>query len=137
MKKALFDYIALLISEYPDTEEYIAKREDELMNKFQDFKDENVGGGRAQNVKDEGVANMAVTLIDDRNIINIKRNAEAVGKCLDDCDDITYRIIYELYLKKHQKYTLDGVVDLVHISKSQVVKRRRRFFEAVAAERGL
>lgn len=35
------------------------------MNNFQEFKDENVGGGRAENKKDESVANMAITLAED------------------------------------------------------------------------
>lgn len=137
MKKALFDYIALLISEYPDTEEYIAKRENELMNRFENFRDENVGGGRAQYVNNEGVANMAISIADDRHILNLKRNAEAVENCLNDCDSLTRKIIYELYIRRPQKYTLDGVAGLVHLSKSQIVKRRRIFFEEIAKRRGL
>lgn len=133
----MFNYIADIIREYPVSETYIKKREDELMNKFQEFKDENVGGGRAQNRKDDGVEQLAITLAIDKRIENIKRNQEAVGKALENSAPETQDIIYELYLRENAIYNTEGVAQKVNLSVSQVRRRRNKFFEKVAIERGL
>ncbi|MCI1699455.1 MAG: transcriptional regulator [Liquorilactobacillus sp.] len=137
MKRSIFNYIADIIREYPTSEMYIKKREDELINRFQEFKDENVGGGRAQNKKDEGVECMAITLAEDRRLNNLKRNEEAVRKILESSDPVTRDIIYELYLRENCILTLEGIAQEAHLSGTAVKKRRLKFFEKVAAELGL
>ncbi|WP_283679937.1 transcriptional regulator [Lentilactobacillus sp. Marseille-Q4993] len=137
MEKALFNYIAEIISDYPETDHYIKEREDELMNQFQEFKDENVGGGRAQFKQNTGVEDMAITLSEDRKLNNLRRHAIAVKKCLDTSDDTTNLIIKELYLQKHQYLTIAGVAAKVYLSDRAVRERRNRFFESVAKELGL
>lgn len=126
-----------MIRDYPSAEEYVRRREQELMYKYQEFQDENVGGGRAENKKDEGVAQMAITLATDRRIENIKRNQQAVGRALQRSSDITRDIIYELYLRENGIYNTEGVAQMAHISTSQVRRKRNKFFELVAEERGL
>lgn len=116
---------------------YIKKREDELINRFQEFKDENVGGGRAQNKKDDGVECMAITLAEDRRLNNLKRNEEAVRKVLESSDPVTRDIIYELYLRENCILTLEGIAQEAHLSRSQVHRRRDNFFKEVAKELGL
>ncbi|KRM95972.1 hypothetical protein FC19_GL001453 [Liquorilactobacillus aquaticus DSM 21051] len=126
-----------MIRDYPSAEEYIRRREQELMYRYQEFKDENVGGGRAENKKDEGVAQMAITIATDRRIENIKRNQKAVGQALKNSGEITQDIIYELYLRENGIYNTEGVAQKAHISVSQVRRKRNKFFELVAEERGL
>lgn len=137
MKRSLFNYIADIIREYPTSEMYIKRREDELINRFQEFKDENVGGGRTQNKKDEGVECMAITLAEDRRLNNLKRNEEAVRKILESSDPVTRDIIYELYLRENCILTLEGIAQEAHLSRSQVHRRRDNFFKEVAKELGL
>lgn len=137
MKKELFNYIACIIRDYPETDKKIAETEQELMFRFNDLHDENVGGGRAQYVNNEGVANMAITLAENNRINNLRRNADVVGKCLDECDEDTFEIINALYLHKHPEYTLDGIAQKIHISRAQAYRKRTSFFEEVAEKRGL
>lgn len=137
MEKALFNYIAKLISDYPKTDSYVHTREEELMNKFQEFRDDNVGGGRMLNGKDTGTEDMAITLATDRRLTNIERHADAVEECLSSADDTTYQIIKELYLKQNREVTVYGVAQLVSLSERAVKYRRMKFFEAVAEKLGL
>lgn len=137
MKRALFNYIADIIMDYPNFEKYISQREQALMYKYQEFKDENIGGGRAENKKDEGVANIAITIAEDKRLINLKRNYEAVQVCLEHSDSITRDIIYELYIRENCILTIDGIAQKTHLSRAVVARRRLKFFERVAKEIGL
>ncbi|QHB52463.1 DUF722 domain-containing protein [Lentilactobacillus hilgardii] len=137
LKKALFDYIAEIISDYPKTDQYIKEREDELMNQFQDFRDENVGGGRAQYKNNTGVQDMAITLAIDKRLNTLKRHAKAVEECLNETDDDTKIIINELYIKHHPTLNVYGVAERVNLSASQVKRRRSKFFETLSVKLGL
>lgn len=137
MEREVFNYIAMIVRDYPTSEMYINRREQELMNKFQEFKDENVGGGRAQNRKDESTERMAITLAEDRRLNNLKKNEEAVRKALESSDQITKDIIYELYLRENCILALEGIAQKAHLSVAAVKKRRIKFFEKVAAEIGI
>lgn len=137
LKKALFDYIAEIISDYPQTNQYIKKREDELTNQFQEFRDENVGGGRAQYKNNTGVQDMAITLAIDKRLNTLKRHAKAVEQCLNECDPDTKAIIEELYIKQHPTLNVYGVAEKVNLSASQVKRRRLKFFEHLSNKLGL
>lgn len=118
LKTATFNYIAQIISEYPMTDMYIERLEKE---------------------KD-------ITLMKHRELVYLRDNQRAVGKVLKKCitsagkgvfDNVTYDIIYELYLREIAILNLDGVANKSHLSISQVKKRRQAFFEEIAKERGL
>ncbi len=137
MKRSTFNYIADIIREYPTIDEYIHRREQELMYKYQEFKDENVGGGSALNKRDESVAELAITVAEDRRLNNLRRNERVVRESLVESDAITKDIIYELYTRENCVYTLEGLAQKAHLSLAAVKKRRLRFFEKVAEKLGL
>jgi RinA family phage transcriptional activator len=137
LKRSKFNYIADIIREYPVIDGYIHNREVELTNKFQEFKDENVGGGRALNKRDESVADMAITMAEDKRLNNLRKNERAVRESLQESDPITQDIIYELYTRENCVYTLEGLAQKAHLSLAAVKKRRLRFFEKVAEKLGL
>lgn len=136
-ENALFDYIAKIISDYPETERYIKEREDELTNQFQEFRDENVGGGKAQFKNNTGVEAMAITLATDKRLANLEKHAKAVDTCLTSCDELMHSIIDELYLHRHQYLTIQGIAQKFDVSERSVRNYRNRFFEHVADQLGL
>ncbi|ERL64037.1 hypothetical protein L248_1684 [Schleiferilactobacillus shenzhenensis LY-73] len=79
---------------------------------------------------------MAITIADDRRLSNLERNKRVVQECLDNSDNQTITIIYELYIKQHPTLTLQGVADKVNLTPSAVKKRRAKFFEMMRAELG-
>ncbi|AUJ29612.1 hypothetical protein [Liquorilactobacillus hordei] len=118
METATFNYIAQIISEYPITDMYIERLEKE---------------------KD-------ITVVKHKELVYLRENQRAIERVLKKCissegrgvfDNITYDIIYELYLRETVVLSLDGVANKSHLSLSQVKKRRQAFFEEVAIERGI
>ncbi|GBG94634.1 transcriptional regulator [Ligilactobacillus salitolerans] len=137
MKRGLFAFIREIIEDYPNYEKYIKQREDEIMYRHQEFVDENIGGGKAQNVRDESNEYIVISLSDDKRLNSLKRNYEAVHDCLKNTDEYTQGIIYELYIAENRLYTLNGIADKIGYSRNQVMRKRDAFFEAVAEELGL
>lgn len=118
METATFNYIAQIISEYPITDMYIERLE------------------KGKNT----------TVVKHKELAYLRENQRAIERVLKKCitsvgkgvfDNITYDIIYELYLREIVILNLDGVANKVHLSVSQVKKRRQAFFKEVARERGI
>lgn len=137
MERSKFNYLATIIRDYPRTDTYIKNREKELMNRFNDLKDENVGGGRAQYKKNSGVEDMAIDLAEDLRLHVLRQHADAVKWCLDDSDMETQNIINELYLKEHIELNIWGVSQKVHMSVASCKNRRQVFFEKLASKLGI
>ncbi|WEV56143.1 hypothetical protein [Ligilactobacillus acidipiscis] len=137
MKKELFHYVESIIRDYPEARQHISDRENELTYKFNEFRDENVGGGRPQFVKNEGVANMAVKIADDKELVNLRRNMKAVRNAFEEADEDTKEIIESIYFVKRPEKTIDGIAQDIGLSRTLAYKKRRVFMEVVAENRGL
>lgn len=118
METATFNYIAQIISEYPITDMYIERLE----------KEKNT------------------TVVKHKELVYLRENQRAVERVLKKCitsidqgalDNITYDIIFELYLRETAILNTEGIAQKVHLSVSQVRRRRQIFFEEVAKERGI
>lgn len=105
------------------------------MYPFNEDRDENIGGGRS-NVPGKPVERMAITIADDRRLTSLERNRQIVDDCLDNTDEETKSIIYELYFKKHRELTISGVAQRLHLNDSTVSRKRTAFFEAIRDELG-
>lgn len=137
MKKSVFNLIAQILRDYPRLPEYIKKREDEIMHPFNANVDENVGGGRAQFKKNESTELTAITLAQDRRLSCLENNYKVITKNLKQTDDITREIIKQLYFKEFPDLTLIGVSERLHISRSDLSKKRTNFFEKLAEDLGI
>jgi RinA family phage transcriptional activator len=138
LKRYTFKYIEEILHDYPDIDKHVHEREMELRYPTLPA-DENVGGGRAENKIGEPVLNMMITIDTDRRLYNLKRNQKAIDDTLDEFGNDTYTIINELYFKKHQIYTMNGLVEnnLVSVGKSKAYNLRNSFFESLARRLGL
>ncbi|GBG95204.1 transcriptional regulator [Ligilactobacillus salitolerans] len=146
MKRSVFNYLAEIIRDYPNTSKYISDRRQEIIYRHQEEVDENIGGGRQQGKRDESGEKMVITLAMDKRLRVLEEHAHAVEKCLKKCatyegvgllDQITYDIIYELYITDLQRYSLEGVAMECHLSVRQARNRREAFFEELAKELGI
>lgn len=132
-----------VIRKYPLMDKLIHDREMEIMYPFNPDVDENIGGGRAENKKDESQERMSLKLASDKYLNKLHRQENAVCKVLHQCavnaeprrlDDTTYMIIDELYLKERRELTIEGIATRVNISRASVFRRRDAFLEAVKKE---
>lgn len=136
MDKATFRYLEKILRDYPLTEKYIKNREQELIYKFQEMKDENVGGGRAINKKNDIVERMAIDLATDRRLYNIQRNYEAVEECLKWSKNDVRKVIKAIYFLPNNK-SLEGIASELHTSKSAVIRKRNKFMDNLADKIGI
>lgn len=133
-----------IIRSYPTMAQDIHDRREKIKHPYQESVDENIGGGRAENVRNESTERMISKLVDGDHILNkITFQAKAVEKVLKQCikkqnrsllDNITYDIIFEFYLTDIRTCNADSIARKVNISRSQVYERRNAFIEAVYYE---
>ncbi|SFV40552.1 hypothetical protein [Ligilactobacillus acidipiscis] len=131
------------IKRYPDYERDRRRRELELRYPFDAYSDENIGGGRAQNVRDESLENEVSRVLSDPKLIELERNKNAVERVLKQCvdkqvrsllDRATYDIIYEFYFAEVKRYNAQAIADKVGLSRGRVYARKDAFIDEVQKE---
>ena len=129
-----------IIRNYPHLNHLIHERRQAILHPYQPFEDENINGGRAQNVRNESIERSVEQLDADVELNALYKQQEAVSLVLSKCvkkgvrsllDDATYDIIFELYLRKNQVYNIDQIADKVCLSRRSVFRRRDAFVEEV------
>ena len=129
-----------IIRNYPHLNRLIHERRQAILHPYQEFKDENINGGRAQNVRNESIERSVEQLDADVELNALYKQQEAVSLVLSKCvkkgvrsllDDATYDIIFELYLRENQVYNIDQIADKVCLSRRSVFRRRDAFVEEV------
>lgn len=126
-----------LLKEYPQMDEKIAKRENELMHPIKEA-DDNIGGGRAQNHPWTYHDNLVITIDEDREINTWKRERQVIGDCLDNAGEETVKIITNIYMKKYP-VTIKELVATGKIwcSQTKAYKLRDQFITEVAKQLGI
>lgn len=121
------------LREYPETNRYLKERNLQIIYPYRQA-DENVGGGKAQYKYDESVVFTAISLVEDKKLNTIQHHRDVIDDCLDSTDDDTKAIIRELYFKRHQQYTIEGLVanGIVNVSRAQAFRLRDKFIQQVA-----
>ena len=132
-----------IIRNYPHLNRLIHERRQAILHPYQAFEDENINGGRAQNVRNEAIERSVEQLDADVELNALYKQQEAVsyvlGKCVDKqvrslLDNTTYDIIYEFYLREDQIYSAEGIARKVGLSRSGMYKRKDAFINAVQEE---
>lgn len=137
MKRETFNYIKRILKDYPDIENHIKRREEELRHPIHH---NDLNSDRKGNYSDpDKMANMMITIEDDLRLTALARNKQAVELALAKVDKDTVTIINELYLAKFPKYTMAGLCDnfVVSCGRNLAGKKRTHFFELVARELNL
>ena len=134
MDSGTFKQIEIILQEYPKYEDYIKRREEELLNPYTP-QDTNQGGGKSNRTSDT-TAVKAITLADDRILQRIRFQHRVVKRTYEQADEITQEIIEEYYFKQPRTKTWDGIALQVHTSKRSCFRIRKAFFGKLADELG-
>lgn len=144
MKKSTFNYIKQILRDYPNIDEYIAKRREELKYPYRPT---DVNADIKGNLPSDSMSNLMITIEQDRRLASLERNKKVISDNLDECGRDTETIITELYIKKYPKYTMEMLLDpdnkdkdgnpLLMCGKTKAYKLRDRFFESIADDLGL
>ncbi len=138
MKRSTIRKIEDILRDYPKIDKYIEQREQELRYPMKSA-DDNVGGGKTSLEHDIGMLNTLITIDDDKRINALKRQRMIIDDCLDEAGKDTTVIINELYFKKHQQYTIDGLIanHLINVSRATAFRLKAQFISSCANSFGL
>ena len=99
MRKETTNLVIAILKDYPEMDKKLAQRKYELQHPFHE-RDENIGGGKAENKPWTYYDNLIITLDQDRQIRALEKEQEVIGKVLSTTGTETKKIITNLYLKK-------------------------------------
>lgn len=138
MDKVVFKYIEKSLKEYPKLPKYISEREEELRYPVKP-QDDNIGGGKALNKRNEKQEYMMITIDEDKRLNALKRKYRVITSCLDDAGSILEVILNELYFKNHPEHTLNSLVveHIIPVGRSAAFEIRQKFFDKLALELGV
>ncbi|HJE87099.1 hypothetical protein KB236_01865 [Levilactobacillus brevis] len=136
MKIETFHFLENILRDYPRSNRIIADYEESLRSPYRDGRDENVGGGRMQNNRDDRVENMAISIATDRTLRNLHLYQETVSRVLGRSDPDTRAIIDLLYFHPANQVNISGVAMRMHMGRTAVSRRRAAFFKMLARELG-
>ena len=131
------------IKDYPHISRLIHERRQAVLFPHDEFADENIGGGRAQNTRNESIEHAVFNLSDDPELKRLESERQAVEAVLEQCvkkdvrsmlDDATYQIIQEFYFEDVRRHDAVGIGNMVGLSKTRVYARRDAFIKAVQNE---
>ncbi|MGK9347467.1 transcriptional regulator [Melissococcus plutonius] len=137
MRTSTFNYIKDILADYYKTDEYIKKREEELRYPYKETDlNADIQGKGTISVPTE---RLLITIERDKRLAQLERNKRVIDNTLDSSCKDTKIIIKELYMKRRQQYTLEGLVQnkLIFCSKRTAQRLRTNFFEEIASELGL
>jgi len=126
-----------VLRDYPNIDNYIRDRKQELTYPSQDV-DENVGGGKSSKIS-RPQERIIITLDEDMRLRMLERQKNAVTNCYLETDEDTRIIIRELYFKKHPAYTISGlsINHKVNVSIATAKRMRTQFLSELSKELGM
>ena len=133
MRRSIRHVLEDVLHDYPKLSQYIKKREEEIENPTMDD-DENVGGGRAKNKRSDPVANVVITINDDRRLQRLKLERQAIDECLDETGEVTVLLIQKLYFDNYTKCTIPELCDqhIIPVGTTRAYELRNAFLEKLA-----
>lgn len=136
MKRSTFNYIKQILKDYSKIDEHIKRRMEELQYPY---RPDDVNSGIKGNGQTDNMANLMITIEQDRRLSALERNKKVVEDNLNECRKDTETIIYELYINRYPKYTMDGLVTnkIIHCSRAHAFRLRDGFFENIANDLNL
>lgn len=133
IKKATFNYLVAILRDYHYIDEHIKRREMELRYPHREGDiNRDIKGNQATHDAND---NLMITIEQDRRLACLERNKRLITIELDEADHDTQTIIEELYMKRRQLYTMQGLLDSrkIYCSRMTAFRLRDDFFQRLAA----
>ena len=136
MKRSTFNYIKQILKDYSQIDDHIKRRMEELQYPH---RPDDVNAGIRGNSQSDSMANLMITIEQDRRLSALERNKQVVEDNLNECGEDTETIITELYIKRYPRYRMDGLVEnrLIECGRTKAFQLRDNFFENIADDLGL
>ena len=137
MKRDTFNYVRSILQNYNRIDQQIQERKEEIQFPYRE--DDINADIKGNNYNKDGMANYLIALEADGRINLLEKHKRVIEENLKECDQDTFTIINELYLRRYPRYRMDGLVQnhLITCGRSKAYELRNAFFDNIAKDLNL
>lgn len=135
MRKGTYSFIEQTLLDYNEIDKHIKNRVEEITYPVS-IPDDNIGGSSAGTISNP-TERLAVTIMDDMLISNLKYTKHTVDEVLDSLEPKPREVIQLYYIDSPRKYTWTGVAIVTHFSEKQCRNIRNAVFDKIAKKLGM
>lgn len=135
MRKTTINYLEEELKQYNSTQKRMEGLKEEIQYPWQE-QDTNVGGGKSNTITST-TERLATRLITDKRLAHMHRVSDAITNVYDNGQPIERELMDLLYFDKPRKYTVDGVIDRLNVSRATFFRLKKRVLCNLADELGI
>ncbi|AVQ35788.1 DUF1492 domain-containing protein [Staphylococcus kloosii] len=135
MRKSTINYLESELIQYNSTQKRMNDLREEIQYPWQEH-DENIGGGQSNTISSTTECR-ATRLVTDRRLAHMERVSEAITNVYDNAAQVERDLMDLMYFDKPRKYTVDGVIDRLNVSRATFFRLKKRVLCNLADELGI
>lgn len=135
MRKGTYSFIEQTLLDYNEIDKHIKNRVEEITYPVS-IPDDNIGGSSVGTISNP-TERLAVTIMDDMLISNLKHTKHIVDEVLDSLEPKPREVIQLYYIDSPRKYTWTGVALETNYSEKQCRNIRNVVFDKIAKKLGM
>lgn len=135
MRKSTINYLESELIQYNSTQKRMEDLKEEIQYPWQET-DTNIGGGKSNTISST-TERQATRLITDKRLAHMHRLSDAITNVYTNGQPIERELMDLLYFDKPRKYTVDGVIDRLNVSRATFFRLKKRVLCNLADELGI
>lgn len=135
MRKSTINYLESELIQYNSTQKRMNDLREEIQYPWQE-NDENIGGGQSNTISST-TERKATRLVTDKRLAHMERVSEAITNVYDSAAQVERDLMDLMYFDKPRKYTVDGVIDRLNVSRATFFRLKKRVLCNLADELGI
>lgn len=135
MRKSTINYLESELIQYNSTQKRMNDLREEIQYPWQEH-DENIGGGQSNTISST-TERKATRLVTDKRLAHMERVSEAITNVYDNAAQVERDLMDLMYFDKPRKYTVDGVIDKLNVSRATFFRLKKRVLCNLADELGI
>ncbi|MBF7022496.1 DUF1492 domain-containing protein [Staphylococcus kloosii] len=135
MRKSTINYLESELIQYNSTQKRMNDLREEIQYPWQEH-DENIGGGQSNTISST-TERRATRLVTDKRLAHMERVSEAITNVYDNAAQVERDLMDLMYFDKPRKYTVDGVIDRLNVSRATFFRLKKRVLCNLADELGI
>lgn len=135
MRKSTINYLESELIQYNSTQKRMDDLREEIQYPWQEH-DDNIGGGQSNTISST-TERRATRLVTDKRLAHMERVSEAITNVYDNAAQVERDLMDLMYFDKPRKYTVDGVIDRLNVSRATFFRLKKRVLCNLADELGI
>ncbi|MDG0819002.1 transcriptional regulator [Staphylococcus equorum] len=135
MRKSTINYLESELIQYNSTQKRMADLKEEIQYPWQE-QDTNIGGGKSNTITST-TEKQATRLITDKRLAHMHRVSAAITTVYEHAQPVERDLMDLLYFDKPRRYTVDGIICKLPISRATFFRLKKRILHNLADELGI